>query len=221
MLGLSGGLLAELTTAHLLFRKLSLTPSLRSLMTLSQVPSRFSPLATGALQIVQHVVYTGQSQYPAGPSNDPDTIDSFAAVTAYLRSRLLDTFSAAAASMAMRPSLHEAYINLLNLLSSTAETPGANHSFLLLGARGTGKSLVRKHSFSHTPLRFACAILQHMYHKLHLYCKLLLPPTSSYHNMTGPECKLCRAQAAMLCDKSAASAGSSASPGRAECKVQY
>ena len=93
-------------------------------------------------QVTYHIVYTGQSQYPAGPSNDPDTIDSFAAVTAYLRSRMLDPFSAAATSMTMRPCLHAAYTNLLNLLSSTAETPGANHSFLLLGARGTGKSLV-------------------------------------------------------------------------------
>lgn len=84
----------------------------------------------------------GESQYPAGPSDSPGRLDSFAAVTVYLRSRLLDTFSAPAASMAMRPSLQEAYTNLLNLLSSTAETPGSNHSFLLLGARGTGKSLV-------------------------------------------------------------------------------
>ena len=45
--------------------------------------------------------------------------------------------------MALRPKLQEVYTNLLSLLTSTAETPGANHSFLLLGARGTGKSLVR------------------------------------------------------------------------------
>lgn len=64
--------------------------------------------------------------------------------------------------MAMRPSLHEAYINLLNLLSSTAETPGANHSFLLLGARGTGKSLVCRHLFSHALLLSASPILQHV-----------------------------------------------------------
>ena len=44
--------------------------------------------------------------------------------------------------MAMRPKLHEVYNNLLSLLSNTVETPGANHSFLLLGARGTGKTLV-------------------------------------------------------------------------------
>lgn len=113
-------------------------------MTLSQVPP-FQPLATAAPRLNYRVVYTGQSQYPAGPHSDPDAIDSFAAVTVYLRSRLLDTFSAAAASMAMRPSLQEVYTNLLNLLSSTAETPGANHSFLLLGARGTGKSLVWRH----------------------------------------------------------------------------
>lgn len=116
--------------------------SFLSLMTLSQVPLRSCLVSQCGLLLTYQIVYTGQSQYPAGPSESLAGIDSFAAVTAYLRSRLLDTFSAAAASMAMRPSLHEAYTNLLNLLSSTAETPGANHSFLLLGARGTGKSLV-------------------------------------------------------------------------------
>lgn len=91
-------------------------------------------------RIYQSVVCPGPAPCPAGPA---ESLHSFAAVTAYLRSRLLDTFSTAAASMEMRPKLQEVYSNLLNLLSNTAETPGANHSFLLLGARGTGKSLVR------------------------------------------------------------------------------
>ncbi|DBA93777.1 hypothetical protein WJX82_005642 [Trebouxia sp. C0006] len=85
---------------------------------------------------------SGPAPCPAGPAELTESLHSFAAVTAYLRSRLLDTFSTAAASMEMRSKLQEAYSNLLNLLSNTAETPGANHSFLLLGARGTGKSLV-------------------------------------------------------------------------------
>ena len=54
---------------------------------------------------------------------------------------------------------------------------------------------------------------------------LLLPPTfllpSSSHIMTVAESKAWRAQATMLCDKSAASAGGPKSPGRAEYKVQY
>lgn len=44
--------------------------------------------------------------------------------------------------MPLRPKLQEVYNKLLGLLSNTAETPGANHSFLLIGSRGTGKSLV-------------------------------------------------------------------------------
>lgn len=51
--------------------------------------------------------------------------------------------------MQIRPKLQEVYDKLLDLLGSTAETPGSNHSFLLIGSRGTGKSLVR---FA----RFAC-----------------------------------------------------------------
>lgn len=44
--------------------------------------------------------------------------------------------------MPMRPKLQEVYDKLFGLLSNTAESPGANHSFLLLGSKGTGKSLV-------------------------------------------------------------------------------
>lgn len=94
-------------------------------------------------RIYQTVVCPGPAPCPAGPAELTESLHSFAAVTAYLRSRLLDTFSTAAASMEMRPKLQEVYLNLLHLLSNTAETPGANHSFLLLGARGTGKTLVR------------------------------------------------------------------------------
>ena len=94
-------------------------------------------------RMYQSVVCPGPAPCPAGPAELTESLHSFAAVTAYLRSRLLDTFSTAAASMEMRSKLQEVYSNLLNLLSNTAETPGANHSFLLLGARGTGKSLVR------------------------------------------------------------------------------
>lgn len=94
-------------------------------------------------RIYQTVVCPGPAPCPAGPAELTESLHSFAAVTTYLKSRLLDTFSTAAASMEMRPKLQEVYSNLLYLLSSTAETPGANHSFLLLGARGTGKSLVR------------------------------------------------------------------------------
>jgi len=94
-------------------------------------------------RIYQTVVCSGPAPCPAGPAELTESLHSFAAVTAYLRSRLLDTFSTAAASMEMRPKLQEVYLNLLHLLSNTAETPGANHSFLLLGARGTGKTLVR------------------------------------------------------------------------------
>ena len=100
-------------------------------------------IAVSYSRIYQSVVCPGPAPCPAGPAELTESLHSFAAVTAYLRSRLLDTFSTAAASMEMRSKLQEAYSNLLNLLSNTAETPGANHSFLLLGARGTGKSLVR------------------------------------------------------------------------------
>lgn len=159
--------------------------SLLSLMTLSQVPLNSTLVSQHDLACTYWTVYTGQSRYPAGPSETLDSIDSFAAVTAYLRSRLLDTFSAAAASMAMRPSLHEAYTNLLSLLSNTAETPGANHSFLLLGARGTGKSLVWTHSLSQL-------VLQHAHHKQPEACALV-EGIFAVVNQTAPVCPILHA----------------------------
>ena len=56
-----------------------------------------------------------------------------------LRARLLDP---AGLSMPLRPALEEAAAQLLRLLSATVERPGANGSHLVIGARGTGKTLV-------------------------------------------------------------------------------
>lgn len=60
-------------------------------------------------------------------------------------SRLLQPGSQAASSMPLRPSLEKAGQELSNLLVTTVETPGSNSSFLLIGARGLGKSLVMTH----------------------------------------------------------------------------
>lgn len=57
-----------------------------------------------------------------------------------LRRRLLDPEGA---GMVLRPDLEAARAKLFKQLSATVETPGANTSYLIIGARGTGKSLVR------------------------------------------------------------------------------
>ena len=44
--------------------------------------------------------------------------------------------------VALRPQLEAARAKLSALLCNTVEKPGANSSYLLIGARGTGKSLV-------------------------------------------------------------------------------
>jgi hypothetical protein len=59
--------------------------------------------------------------------------------------------------MALRPALEEAAAQLLRLLSAAVERPGANGSVLIIGARGTGKTLVRgvrlcAMQLSHVPL---------------------------------------------------------------------
>lgn len=45
--------------------------------------------------------------------------------------------------MVLRPDLEAARAKLYKQLSTTVETPGANTSYLIIGARGTGKTLVR------------------------------------------------------------------------------
>ena len=45
--------------------------------------------------------------------------------------------------MPLRPALEAARERLFRLLSATVERPGNNSSHLVLGARGTGKTLVR------------------------------------------------------------------------------
>lgn len=69
-------------------------------------------------------------------------MDTYNTIIEFLRCRLLNSHSNAANAMPIRPKLQEVYDKLFGLLSNTTETPGANHSFLLIGSRGTGKSLV-------------------------------------------------------------------------------
>ena len=58
----------------------------------------------------------------------------------YLRARLTDPRGG---DMPLRPALEAARERLFRLLSATVERPGNNSSHLVLGARGTGKTLVR------------------------------------------------------------------------------
>lgn len=46
--------------------------------------------------------------------------------------------------MALRPELEAARAKLFKQLSTTVERPGANTSYLIIGARDTGKSLVSR-----------------------------------------------------------------------------
>jgi predicted AAA+ superfamily ATPase len=46
--------------------------------------------------------------------------------------------------MPLRPALERAKEKLLGMLCSSVDKPGANSSYLLIGARGTGKTLVRR-----------------------------------------------------------------------------
>ena len=57
-----------------------------------------------------------------------------------IRSRLTDSLCP---GVALRPQLEAARAKLSTLLCNTVEKAGANSSYLLIGARGTGKSLVR------------------------------------------------------------------------------
>ena len=57
----------------------------------------------------------------------------------YLRDRLTDPLCP---GVALRPQLSAAKDKLHTLLSNAVEKQGANSSYLLIGARGTGKSLV-------------------------------------------------------------------------------
>lgn len=45
--------------------------------------------------------------------------------------------------MELRPELETVRAKLFKQLSTTVERPGANTSYLIIGARGTGKTLVR------------------------------------------------------------------------------
>ena len=78
----------------------------------------------------------------AGPPESSGRLSSSDSIIDFLRCRLLNLHSTAASTMPLRPKLQEVYDKLDGMLSNTAETPGANHSFLLIGSRGTGKSLV-------------------------------------------------------------------------------
>ena len=55
-----------------------------------------------------------------------------------IRSRLTDSLCP---GVALRPQLEAARAKLSTLLCNTVEKAGANSSYLLIGARGTGKSL--------------------------------------------------------------------------------
>jgi len=57
----------------------------------------------------------------------------------FLRDRLTDPLCP---GVALRPQLSTARDKLYTLLSNAVEKPGANSSYLLIGARGTGKTLV-------------------------------------------------------------------------------
>ena len=57
----------------------------------------------------------------------------------FLRDRLTDPLCP---GVALRPQLSAAKDKLYTLLSNAVEKQGANSSYLLIGARGTGKTLV-------------------------------------------------------------------------------
>ncbi|KAK9916102.1 hypothetical protein WJX75_008581 [Coccomyxa subellipsoidea] len=68
-----------------------------------------------------------------------------------LRQRLLDPQGA---GMALRPELKAARAKLFKQLSTTVERPGANTSYLIIGARGTGKSLVAERTVAELDAKY-------------------------------------------------------------------
>lgn len=67
--------------------------------------------------------------------------------------RLMDP---AGSDMPLRPQLEEVKGKLLTMLSGTVEKPGANSSYLLIGPRGTGKTLVSHYLFLKRLLQRTC-----------------------------------------------------------------
>ena len=74
----------------------------------------------------------------------------------FLRDRLTDPLCP---GVALRPQLKAAKDKLYTLLSNAVEKQGANSSYLLIGARGTGKTLV---SPGAAHCLIAAAIMQNM-----------------------------------------------------------
>lgn len=75
----------------------------------------------------------------AGVSSSAVSLTGAVCLCRLLRQRLLDPQGA---GMALRPELEAARAKLYKQLSTTVERPGANTSYLIIGARGTGKTLV-------------------------------------------------------------------------------
>ena len=99
------------------------------------------------VQLQPHTTYDNQTNpsYHKSVAGQPESsgrLSSFDSIIDFLSHRLLNLHSTAASTMPLRPKLQEVYDKLMGMLNNTAETPGANHSFLLIGSRGTGKSLV-------------------------------------------------------------------------------
>ena len=65
----------------------------------------------------------------------------------FLRDRLTDPLCP---GVALRPQISTAKDKLYTLLSNAVEKPGANSSYLLIGARGTGKTLVSHRDTRHS-----------------------------------------------------------------------
>ncbi len=75
----------------------------------------------------------------AGVSSSVLSLTGAVCLGRLLRRRLLDPQGA---GMALRPELEAARAKLYKQLSTTVERPGANTSYLIIGARGTGKTVV-------------------------------------------------------------------------------
>ncbi|KAK9808720.1 hypothetical protein WJX72_002488 [[Myrmecia] bisecta] len=111
-----------------------------------------SPMAASARRAA--AVPVPATVHPIPERTNDELIEVWTEAFRYLKIRLLDIRSEACASIEMRPLLRAVHGKLLSLLTDTVQTAGANNSFLLIGPRGTGKTLVIQRALSDLHKRF-------------------------------------------------------------------
>lgn len=112
----------------------------------SAIPSSSIPQDEDIEQASEMQDYREDSQgdldHVEGGDGEPSE-DAVFEADAYLRMRLHDVRSDQARSMELRPQLQKVHDGLLLLLTAAVKKEGRNNSMLLLGERGSGKTLVR------------------------------------------------------------------------------